>query len=161
MLETSSFANRVSVLGGFVLPQLCHRRLGIAWPGGRGKREVPDTYDTVPIWKIDMIGDTIESLHRIPLESFFQIALNTANAFHPLKNLVLVVRKNDPNAPQTWPVQGIKLLRTRISFEDLMEIFVRKFRAFWQESQCTVFVLPHIEAQCGGNDYIVAIQRAV
>jgi hypothetical protein len=104
-----------------------------------------------------MIGDTVESLHRVPLESFLQIALDTANAFHPLKNLVLVVRKNDPNAPQSWPIQRIELLRTRVSFENLMEIFVRKFRAFWQESQGTVFVLPHIETQRRGNDHIIAI----
>ena len=51
-----------------------------------------------------MIGDTVESLHRVPFESFLQIALNTANAFHPLKNLVLVVGKNNSNAPQPWPV---------------------------------------------------------
>src|SRR5579862_6703533 len=46
---------RNGVLGGFVLPQLRHRRLGISWPGSRGKREVPDTYDTVPIWKVDSL----------------------------------------------------------------------------------------------------------
>src|SRR6202035_3645733 len=73
MPGTFSFANRVRELGGFLLPQLRDRRLGISWSGSRGKWEVADTYDTVPIWKVDMLGDTVESLHRVTLESFLQI----------------------------------------------------------------------------------------
>ena len=107
----------------FALPQLrpLSTRYWSAWE--LGQTGSPNADNAVTVWQVDMVRDTIEGLHRISFELLLQIALHTADPLHPLKNLVLFVGQNDPNAAQSWPVQGIKLLRARVPLEHLMEIF--------------------------------------
>ena len=96
-----------------------------------------------------MIGDAVKSLDRISFQSLFQITFDAPDAFHPLENFLLLVGENDPNAAQSGPVQGVEFLRSGVPLEDLMEIFARKFGAFWQECERAVLDPP----SCRGREW--------